>query len=434
MITYLCIEYYNAGKEGTMDRKIEKKRFTIKTIIFALILFSLLLFGIYFFFFRDKSSRQYVKNWRFITATVKRGVFKEYIPVTGSFIPEKTVYLDAPDGGVIEKKYLDAGSFVKKGAKILTLVNSKLILEIMDREEEYFQLTNNLNNTQLIMEQSQLALHSRLLELDYQNKRVKRIFKGEEELIKQNFISSQQYENTKDEYDYVEKKRDLIIKTYTQEKLHRENQIKQNKEALKRKKKNLAIMNKRLDDMTIKAPISGHMTSLNAEIGESKYGGERLGQIDIYDKFKVRALINEHYIAKVNLKQKGTFTLDNKQYNLSVIKIYPEVKNSKFKVDMEFDGPQPESISRGQTLYIKFQIGQSDTTTLLKKGGFYKKTGGQWIYVLDKSEEFALKRRIMLNRQNPEFYEVVKGLKPDEKVIVSNYEQIYENIDKLILR
>jgi HlyD family secretion protein len=417
-----------------LDRIIEKNKLTSKRIIGILLAGAFIVFCIKLFVFGDYSAKLNVKTERITISTVREGLFQEYIPVIGTVVPKKTIYLDAIEGGSVEKVYIEAGSFVKKGEKILTLANTDLLLDIMNREAEFFQLTNDLRNARLVMEQNRLALRSELLELDYQINKLRRTYESEQALIKNKIIPSQQYENTKSEYKYLCNKKEITLKTFEQDSLFRENQIQQIENSLKRMDANLKIVKQKLEDLTIKSPITGHLTALNAEIGESKKRGERLGQIDVLEGFKILVPVDEHYIARINIGQQGEFTFDEKSYQLSIAKIYPEVIDGRFEIDMAFNGYQPEGIRRGQTLHIRLELGNLSTAILLPQGGFYQKTGGQWIYLLDDSGEFAIKRKINLGRQNPEVYEVLAGLKVGEKVITSSYDNFGDNIDKLVLK
>jgi HlyD family secretion protein len=417
-----------------MDRKIKKKKLTLKRIIGILLTGGFLAFCFYQFVLGDYSIKLNVKKERITIATVHEGPFQEYIPVIGSVIPKKTVYLDAVEGGRVEKVYVEAGTFVKKGRSILTLANTDMLLDIMNREAEFFQLNNDLRNAQLIMEQNQLNLQSQLLELDYRIKQSKRKYHREQILRNKEIIAAEQFEETKTEYEYLGRKKELTQRTYEQDTRFRKHQIKQIEASLERMEANLKIAKQKLDDLTIKAPFTGHLTSLNAEIGESKKRGERMGQIDILDGFKIRVPVDEHYIARINNGQHGEFAFNEKTYQLIIIKIYPEVSDGRFEIDMEFNGLQPEDITRGQTLHIRLELGNLSTAVLLPQGGFYQKSGGQWVYVVDKSREFAVKRKINLGRQNPEVFEVLFGLQPGEHVITSSYDNYGDNIDKLVLK
>ena len=415
-----------------MDRKIEKKHWTPKKLtgIAGGIIVGVLI--IYQVGFSDKSSRLNVERQRLVISTVKRGDFQEFIPVIGTVIPIKTIYLDAIEGGSVEHLFLEAGSYVNKGDPILRLANTNLLLDIMYREAELFQQSNNLRNTRLAMEENRLALKAQLIELDYLIKQSKRNYDTQAELVDKSLIAKQQFEAAQDEYEYLQQTRDLTMESHKQDSIFREVQLEQLEESLVRMEANLKIVKQNLDNLTIKAPVSGQLTSLNAEIGESKSRGERLGQIDVLDGFKLRVNIDEYYISRVSIGQTGTFTFAGDQYKLAVKKVYPEVLNGRFEVDMEFVGEEPEGIRRGQSQHIRLELGDPSEALLLARGGFFQKTGGQWVYLLEESENVAVKQPIRLGRQNTDVFEVLEGLKPGDKVITSSYDT-FGNIDKLVI-
>ena len=415
-----------------MDRKIEKKHWTPKKLtgIAGGIIVGVLI--IYQVGFSDKSSRLNVERQRLVISTVKRGDFQEFIPVIGTVIPIKTIYLDAIEGGSVEHLFLEAGSYVNKGDPILRLANTNLLLDIMYREAELFQQSNNLRNTRLAMEENRLALKAQLIELDYLIIQSKRNYDTQAELVDKSLIAKQQFEAAQDEYEYLQQTRDLTMESHKQDSIFREVQLEQLEESLVRMEANLKIVKQNLDNLTIKAPVSGQLTSLNAEIGESKSRGERLGQIDVLDGFKLRVNIDEYYISRVSIGQTGTFTFAGDQYKLAVKKVYPEVLNGRFEVDMEFVGEEPEGIRRGQSQHIRLELGDPSEALLLARGGFFQKTGGQWVYLLEESENVAVKQPIRLGRQNTDVFEVLEGLKPGDKVITSSYDT-FGNIDKLVI-
>jgi HlyD family secretion protein len=417
-----------------MDRKIKKKKITPKRISGVLLAGSFLAFGFYQFVLGDYSTKLNVKKERLTISMVRRGPFQEYIPVIGTVIPKKTIYLDAVEGGRVETRYIEAGTFVKKGQHLLTLANTDLLLDIMNREAGFFQLNNDLRNAQLVMEQNQLDLQSKLLELDYKIKQLKRKYAREKTLRKKDIIPAEQYEDTKTEYEYLCRKKELTRRTFEQDSRFRKNQIKQIKASLERMDANLNMARQKLEELRIKAPVTGHLTSLNAETGESKKRGERLGQIDILDGFKVRVAVDEHYLARINTGQHGEFAFDEKTNQLTISKIYPEVRDGRFEIDLTFEGAQPKGITRGQTLHIRLELGNLSTAVLLPQGGFYQRTGGQWVYLVNDAGEFAIKRKINLGRQNPEVFEVLGGLQTGQRVITSSYDNYGDNIDKLVLK
>ena len=416
-----------------MDRKIEKKKWPPKKIISVFIAGLFVFIVIYSFIFGDTSSKLNIETEKITIATVTKGDFQEFIPVTGTVIPIKTIYLDAIEGGRVEMIFLEAGSFVNEGDKILKLGNTNLLLDIMYREAQLFEQSNNLRNTRLSMEQNRLNLQRELAELNYQILRLKRIYNRNKELVKKNLISQHEFEQSLDEYEYFLKRKELTIETQKQDSIFREVQIEQLVASLERMQANLKIVKQKQDNLVLKAPITGQLTSLNAEIGESKSPGVRLGQIDVLEGFKVRAAIDEHYIVRIEIGRYGTFDFANNTYRLIVKKIYPEVREGRFEVDMMFDTETPQGIRRGQTLHVRLELGDLSEAVLLPRGGFYQKTGGQWVYVVNKSESFATKKSIKLGRQNPQVFEVLEGLKPGERVITSSYDS-YGDIDKLILK
>ncbi len=416
-----------------MDRKLEKKRWTPVRIAYLAGGSALAILAMYMVVFASRDSKLNVKTERITISEVKKGQFQEFIAVTGNVVPVKTHYLDAVEGGRVEVKYLEAGSFVKKGDPILKLTNTNLLLDIMYREAELFQQSNNLRNTKLDMARNSLEMRRQLLEIKREVKKQKRINESNVILAGKQLISSREFEEGKDHLDYLLKSLELTVEMHKQDSLFRENQIGQLEISLSRMEDNLKIVKQNLEDLIIKAPESGHLTALNAEIGESKNRGERLGQIDILDGFKVRVPIDEHYIARINEGQKGSFSLSEKTYRLVIDKVFPEVLNGRFEVDMTFDGREPEDIRRGQTLRIRLELGDLSEALLLPTGGFYQKTGGRWVYVLDDSGKTARKREIQLGRENTMFYELLGGLEPGEMVITSSYDN-FGDVDRLILK
>ncbi|UCE19814.1 MAG: HlyD family efflux transporter periplasmic adaptor subunit [Gemmatimonadota bacterium] len=416
-----------------MDRILEKKKWPPKKI--AGISFVVFFCGaiIYGFFLADRSSKLNIDAEKITIAEVTRDQFQESIPVIGNVLPIKTVYLDAVEGGRVETRFVEAGTLVQEGDKILKLSNTNLLLDIMYREAQLFEQSNNLRNSRLLMEQNRLALRRELAEINYNIKSQKRLFERRAQLAEKKLISQEEYEQAKDDYEFLIKKRDLTIETQKQDSLFRQMQITQLEASLERMESNLVIAKQKLDNLIINAPVTGALTSLNAEIGESKAAGERLGQIDVLEGFKVRAAIDEHYLHRIEIGRSGTFDFAGNSYRLTINKIYPEVQEGRFEVDMEFMGAEPVGIRRGQTLHIRLDLGDLSEAILIPRGGFYQSTGGQWVYVLSESGAYATKRATKLGRQNPEKYEVLEGLKPGEQVITSSYDT-FGDFDKLILK
>ena len=415
-----------------MDRAIQKKKWTTKRLgmiglaAFILILILVAIFG-------DHSSKLNIKAERITISIVSKGPFQEFIPVTGTVIPIKTVYLDAMEGGRVEKLFLEAGADVKEGNKILNLENTDLLLNILYREADLAEQSNQLRNTRLDMERNRLSLQSQLADLNYQIKTQKRNYEQYEALSERGLISRKDYEDAKDQYEYLLTKRLLTMETHEKDSLFRSNQINSLESSLGRMQSSLELIRKNVENLTVRAPISGQLTSLLPEVGESITQGERIGQIDQLDGFKIRAGIDEHYIARINPGQHGEFDFNGVTYKLIIKKVFPEVIQGRFEVDMEFIDGTPEGIRRGQTCYIRLELGDLSEAILLPRGGFYQQTGGQWVYVVDPDGKSAVKRSVQLGRQNPEMFEVLHGLEPGEKVITSGYDN-YGDIDKLILK
>jgi HlyD family secretion protein len=417
-----------------MDRKIKKKKWPPRKIAgFAAIgLFVILV--LYIFLFRMSKSTLNVKTERITVSTVTKGPFQEFIPVMGNVLPINTFYLNAVEGGRVEEIYLEAGTFVEEGDEILLLANTNLLLDIMWREAELFQQSNNLRNTRLSMAQYRLRLNQDLAEIDNQLQQQKRTYERYTELVKDNLIPKHEFELAKDQYEYLIRRKELIIESQQNDLEFRQGQIDALEASLKRMQNNLAIVKQKQDNLTIKAPVSGHLTALEAEIGQSKAPGQPLGQIDVLEGFRVRAGIDEHYIARIETGRTGEFDFAGKSYGLVVKKIYPEVVDNRFEVDMEFADGEPEEITRGQTLHIRLELGGISEAILLPRGGFYQATGGNWAYVVDEAENVATKRRIRIGRQNPNVFEVLEGLEPGDRVITSSYESFGSNMDRLVLK
>lgn len=416
-----------------MDRKIKKKKWPPKRIagLAAVVIFIGVV--IYVFLFKFSKSTLNVKKERITVSTVTEGPFQEYIPVIGNVLPIDTVFIDADEGGRVENIFVRAGTIVEEGDPILELANTDLLLTIMWREAELFQQTDNLRRTRLSLEQYRLQLNQELAQIDNLLLQQQRTYERYKELRKDSLISEHEYELAKDQYEYLVKRKELTMNSQRNELKFRKIQIDALVSQLERMESNLQVAKEKLENLTIRARVNGHLTSLNAELGQSKAPGQRLGQIDVLSGFRVRASIDEHYITRVEVGRTGRFPYADRSYKLEIKKIYPEVRDGRFDVDMEFTEKEPEGIRRGLTLHIRLELGDISEAILLPKGGFYQSTGGNWVYVLDDSESIATKKSIRLNRQNTEVYEVLSGLNPGEKVITSSYES-FGKMERLILK
>ena len=415
-----------------MDKQIKKKKWPPKKIAMFAGSVLFIAFVIYIFVFGMSKSSLNVKAERLTISEVRKGPFQEFIPVMGNVLPYYH-YLTAVEGGTVEEIYLEAGTKVKKGDPILRLANTTLLINLMWRESELFQQINNLRNTRLDMERYRLQLNQQLAQVENNLQQQKRVFERYQELIKDDLISQHEYELAKDQYEYLLKNRDLTIESQKKDIEFRERQVDALEGQVDRMNNNLEIIRSRLENLTIKAPVAGYLTSLNAEIGQSKQAGVDLGQIDTLEGYRIRAEIDEHYIARVQEGRKGTFEFAGNNYDIVVTKKYPEVVEGRFEVDMEFEDETPVGITAGQTYHIRLELGDISEAILLARGGFSQTTGGNWAYVLEGSGDVALKRRIRLGRQNPDYFEVLEGLEPGEKVITSSYES-FGNMDRLVLK
>lgn len=415
-----------------MDRKIEKKTWTKKRIIYASLAAVFLVFIFYVFIFSDQSSRLNVEKEKVIISVVEKIPFQEFIPVTGTVQPIQTFFLDVSEGGRVVKKFVEDGSFVNAGDPIIKLDNASMTLNIMYNEAQLFQQINSLRGTRLQMEQNRLDLQGKLLDIQYDLINRKRDYENNRQLFEKKLISKIEFDRSKEQYDLINKRRELTLESFRQDSIFRQQQILQLERSVQQMQDNLNLTKAQLENLTVKAPIKGQISALNSEIGESISPGENLGQIDVIDSFKVRAAIDEHYIARVSAGYMGEFSFAGKDYKLVIKNVYPQVTNGRFEVDMHFIGKQPEGIRRGQTLHIKLNLSEQKQAVTLARGGFYQSTGGQWVFVVDNSGKYAVKRSIKLGQQNTRVFEVLEGLKPGEKVVTSSYEN-YGDIDKLVL-
>jgi len=416
-----------------MDRQIQKKTWTVKNV--AKFGIPALFFGavIYLLIFGDRSSKLNVELEKITVSTVQKGEFQEFIPVTGRVEPFETYFLSASEGGMVEERILESGTPVEKGEAIVKLTNTNLLMTILNNEAQVNRASNDLRSTRLMMEQNRLQLKTQLARQRYDLLTRERSFKRSKELFEKGFISSEEFELARDEYDYSREGHLLTIESMKQDSLFRLNQVQQLELSLEQMHSNLFIVRQKQDNLTIRAPITGTLTSLDAEIGDTKNPGENIGQIDVLDRFRVRAEIDEHYIARVETGRYATFDFAGQTYQLMVTKVYMEVTNNRFEVDLEFVNTQAEGVRRGQTLHMRLELGDLSEELLVPRGGWYQKTGGQWIYVIDPSGGFAVKRDIRVGRYNPRVYTVLEGLQQDEKVITSSYDS-FGDIDKLILK
>lgn len=381
----------------------------------------------------DNSSSFTLDGQRIRIAEVSRGVYEDYIPLRATVEPERTVYLDAIEGGRVERVIVEEGAIVEAGQPLIELSNSSLQLDVIAREAEVSEQLNNLRNTQLAIEQNRLSLKRDLIEIDYQVVRLTRLVNRYEELEGKQFLSKNDYENSIDELAYWKSRRLVTEESQAQDQLVRLVQIEQLNGSVAQLEKNLKLARRNLDDLLIRAPRAGKLTSMNAEIGESKARGERLGQIDDIDKFKASAMVNEFYLSRVAVGQKALLDIDGQNYFLEVSKVYPEVRASQFQVDLRFTDATPTDIRRGQTLQLRLVLGDTtERATLLANGPFFNDTGGAWVFVLDADGKTARKQPVQFGRRNPNNIEVEGGLELGDRVVVSSYASFIE-VERLFI-
>lgn len=413
-----------------MDKPIEKNFWPLRRIGIIGIPIAIVLFIMIFIVFGDHQQALNVQKERLTISTVASGLFQDYIPVTGEVMPIETFFLDVVEGGRVIQKYVEEGAYLKVGDPILKLENTSLAFQAIYNQTQVVQQENNLRSYKLTLEQNRLSLQSQILNLNVQIQNQKRIYEMNKKLYEKKLIPQNEFESSRDQYEYLVKSRDLTLQSYSLDSLSREGQIKQLEITVKQFQKNMKLIDDQFSNLTVRAPINGQLTALNAEIGKSIATGQNIGQIDDTTASKVRVDIDEHYIARVRDGQTGEWILGDIPYKLKVKKVFVQVTNGRFQADMNFIGDAPQGIRRGQTVHIKLELGGLTSAVLIETGGFYSTTGGQWIFVVDKSGTFALKRKIRIGRQNPQYYEVLEGLRAGEKVITSSYEN-FGDIEKL---
>ncbi len=410
-----------------MDKPIEKKKgIKLKHISMSIgaLLFLLLLYKV---FFAGNVSTYSTDAEKISIETVTKGIFHDYITVTGNVEPIATIYLDAREGGRVEEKLIEEGETVNRGDVILHLSNPDLSLSILNSEAQLAEKSNFLRNTMVTMEQEKLQIKRELLNLEFDIKRKKRAYEQNKDLYKDKLISKEDYLKSEEDYQFTQRSLELYIERQKQDSLYRSIQVKQMKDNLSNMDLNLKLVRQRQDNLNVTAPVSGQLTTLDAEVGQSISKGGRLGQIHILTSFKVVAQIDEHYIDKVKIGLTAILERQDQEFKLKIRKVLPDVKNGRFAVEMIFVGECPENMRAGQTYYTSLQLGSPQDAFLLPRGSFFQGTGGQWIFVVSEDGKSAERRSIKIGRQNPKYYELLEGIQPGEKVVVSGYDNFGDN-------
>jgi len=418
---------------NSMDKPIPKKKGLQKKHLVYIIAGAAFIVLVYLAFFAKKTSTYRVEKDKLIIETVIEDQFNDYITVPGTVEPISTVFLDAQEGGRVEEILIEEGSMVKKGDIILKLSNPDLYLNILDSEAQLAEKENFLRNTLVAMEQDRLQIKRELLNLKYDVERKERNYRQNVALMKDSLISVEEFLRSKEDLDMAIQSRELFIERQKQDSVFRSVQVDNLQGNLENMRRNLSLVRQRVENLNVRATVDGQLGLLVPEIGQSIARGFNMGQINVLTSFKVTAQIDEHYIDRVRTQLTAKLDRQGSEFDLVVRRVYPEVRNGTFEIDMTFENSIPDNIRTGQTYYISLQLGQPKRSLLVPIGGFFQETGGQWIFVLDETGSFATRRDITIGRKNPKYYEVLEGLQAGEKVIISGYETFGKN-EKLVFK
>ncbi len=416
-----------------MDRVIAKKKWSRKRILtIAGVVGILVLIGASYYLTSGKS-RLNVEAERITISEIKSGPFREFIPVNGVVLPITSIYLDALEGGRVEEKYVEDGAIMKKGQPILRLSNTDLELSLVNQQTSVYNLLTQMQISQNQAAQNTVSRKNQLTDVNSLLKEAERLYKLNKSLYEQKVIGAQEFKQSENNYHYLVEKLRLSEEIMKQDSVSGNQQLKQASQLYNGSQDALGVMQKKVGDLIVRAPVDGQLTSLDAEIGQSKNKGERLGQLDVLSGFKVRVDVDEHYLSRIYNGLMGEFSFAGKEYKLKITKVYSQITNGRFQVDMQFDGEIPQGIRRGQTLQIRLALSDEITALLLPKGGFYQQTGGNWIFKLAENGNTAYKVDIQLGMQSPDYYQVLQGLKAGDKVVTSSYEN-YGTMQELVIK
>jgi HlyD family secretion protein len=416
-----------------MDRKIEKKKgIRLKHVLYIAAGLAFILLMVKMISGSGVSTLR-IEREKITVDEVQYDDFDDFIRTNGSVAPISVIYLDAEEGGRVQERLIEEGAMVKKGDVILVLENRTLYENIMNSESNLAQKQNMLRQTRINFETQQIQSKRNLLDSNYEIIKKKRHYEQQKSLYGEELVSQESYLQAKEDYEYALQVLEINKQKAANDSMIRASEMVQLELDLAKMQETLGLIYERLDNLHVKAPVDGQLGMLDAEIGQNIGKGVRIGQINVLTDYKVEAFIDEHYIDRVRRDLLATIERQGQVFQMEVRKVYPEVRNSQFKIDLVFAGERPDNIRTGQTYYINLQLGQPQKSTIVKLGGFFNSTGGQWIYVVDQSGDYAVKRKIRIGRKNPRFYEVLEGLEPGEKVITSGYELFGDN-DRLVLR
>jgi len=416
-----------------VDRVLKKKKWSTKRLltIGGIAALVLLAFGSYYF--TSGKSRLNVDLDRITIATVTKGPFQETIPVNGVVLPISSIYLDATEGGRVEEKYVEDGTVMKKGEPILRLSNTDIQLQMVTQQTNVYNLLTQMQIASNAAQQNTVTKMNQVTDVESLLREAKRLYELDKSLYEKKAIGSQEFQSAKNNYDYLVQKKKLTDQIMSQDSVSNAQQVSQAKQSVVGAQMAMDVLRKKSGDLVVRAPVDGQLTSLDAEIGQNKNKGERLGQVDVLTGFKVRVDVDEHYISRIYSGLRGKFTFADSDYVLKIFKVYTVSTGGHFQVDMQFVGTVPKGIRRGQTLQILLALSDERQSVLVPRGGLYQQTGGNWIFKVSDDGKTAYRADIQLGNQNPEFYEVLQGLKPGDKVVTSSYEN-YGTMQELILK
>lgn len=416
-----------------MDRVIKKKKWTTKKIITIAVIAGIVILIAGSYYATSGPSKLGVETDRLTISEVTKGPFQENIPVNGVVLPQTSIYLDAVEGGRVEERYVDDGTMMKKGDPILRLSNTDLLMNMMSQQTSVYNTLTQMQINHNAALQNTVSKENAMADAESQFKEAERIYNLDKDLYAKKAIGSQEYQKAVNDYNYYFQKKKLSEQILAQDSVSRAQQEAQDKQSYKGSQEALAIMQEKVGDLIVRAPADGQLTSLDAEVGENKTKGERLGQIDEMGAYKVRVDVDEHYLSRIYTGLRGTFSFADSDYVLEIYKVYTQVANGRFQVDMKFIGKVPQGIRRGQTLQILLALSDQRTAILLPKGGFFEQTGGNWIFKVSADGKKAFKVNIQLGNTNTDYYEVLQGLQPGDKVVTSSYEN-YGDMQELVLK
>lgn len=419
-----------------MDRKIESKKgiaqlFSKKKLPYWL--GGLVVVFVAYLLLRSDLRTFRVNADTLTVSEVISGEFNDYIRVSGQVQPMTTIQVSPLESGVVHEIFLEEGAQVKAGDKILELKNENLDMQILNSEADLAEKENLLRNTLISMEQEKLSVHQEMLQLETDVKRNRRAYEVQKQLYQEELIAREEYLRAEEDYDLAKSRLELVKNRAVQDSLYRNIQVKQMQESLSNMRVNMQMIRRRKEHLILTAPIDGELGLLDVVLGQSVSSGMKIGQINNLSSYKIEAQIDEHYIDRVMPGLEAQFERQDESYQAVIRKVYPEVRDGKFKADFKFDGTLPENIRTGQTYSLNLQLGQPEEAVMIPRGTFYQKTGGRWIYVVTEDGSKAYKREIRIGRQNPQYYEVLEGLEPGEEVITSGYDNLGDN-DCLILK